>query len=1210
MKKLLYSAAAMVLAFFAASCQQENLEPIVKANTVTYTVQVADAVATKAIGDDVTAVNELVYEVYRTVDEEETEFTAVDNLLYHKTATINNGVATIELEFVNDQNFTVLFWAHTAGNNVYDVDDLTDVKIDTSATANNQAAQAFVGRDFVIDCVSEQNGKVTLVRPISQLNIATTPSSLVIENQTTVGLEGSSVTVSGLSTTYNIAALAAGEVEDVVYEYSETAVPTDSLIVNGTKYNYVAMNYIGFAPKVGTNVTVSYIINTSEGNIDNEIANVPVKPNFRTNIVGNLITSKTEYTITLEKNWYTPEEVVEIWDGQTITTPDYNVENKTWTVDNGAELAWIAHLVNGTLPATRAADSTPKYDKSQVIVLSKNINLGGYEWTPIGVGSKHFQGLFEGNGHIIENFQITQKNGGAQAAFFGTVSGDPTFRNVTIQGAKVVYPGEEAGDFYAAALIGTAYGNVTIQNVTVKNCKISGNNKVAGLLAHDGVMSSLNIDNCHILDCEIVSAHATDGGNVGGLVGLFQGVPKTASNAAPYGDHIIKNSSVKNTVINAVNSTNSGKRSNGEFVACIAGKANQTLVINNCEVEGNTFTQNEGVTYVSPYGVFVGGDRLDDRKATVIVDGKMMIDNGFTKEGNTFEVSNAAHFLAAANMLADGDVIKLLANVTFNANDRTDNSGWWDGLAYSGDKSFTIDLGGNTITQDGSLNDYLIWVKNDGAKANTITLKNGTMDAGKTAYSAFATASSNTQKITVNLENINLINDISNGAVVKARGGSVLNVNAGTVITGKNSYVGIEAVGNNTVVNVYDGAKIYQNGTSSYLGAIIGASYNATLNIYGGEGKSAKCGIIVMSTGATINVSGGEWIANGNGTVANGNNAVLASQNNRYESGWACKSIINVTGGIFKGGFDCWGMGPGQEADDAQINISGGNFNADPSAYLEDACEATENAGVWAVRVLPAAKIGETEYASLQEAFDVGGNITLLRDVTISETATLAGGKTAVLDLNGKTLTANLVSALASTEGANLTVKNGKVVAYESTVRAIGGKVIVESGEYTSTGTALDSPATYRYSLDCREGGEFIINGGTFKSNNGMINVGSTVTINGGKFENIVEKSMTRHFAYVSALLTINDGEFLGKANGSAGGCFFCGAADGCDIQVNGGKFTSLWTSGSVNRIFEVYFGGTINVTGGMFNTNGGITSFVTANSDEATKAAYPYIAK
>jgi hypothetical protein len=206
-------------------------------------------------------------------------------------------------------------------------------------------------------------------------------------------------------------------------------------------------------------------------------------------------------------------------------------------------------------------------------------------------------------------------------------------------------------------------------------------------------------------------------------------------------------------------------------------------------------------------------------------------------------------------------------------------------------------------------------------------------------------------------------------------------------------------------------------------------------------------------------------------------------------------------------------------------------------------------------------------------------------------------------------VTAPYSSAIVAKEGAVVTIKGeGKISSHESFVRAIGGKVIVENGEFTQTGTALDSQATYRYAIDCREGGEIIINGGTFKSGNGMINVSSKVTINGGKFENIVEKYLTRHFAYVSAPLTITGGEFYGKANSSAGGCFFCGAAAGGEITITGGKFTSLWTSGSVNRIFESYYGGSVNITGGLFNTNGGIANFVVANTDEATKVAYPYM--
>lgn len=621
----------------------------------------------------------------------------------------------------------------------------------------------------------------------------------------------------------------------------------------------------------------------------------------------------------------------------------------------------------------------------------------------------------------------------------------------------------------------------------------------------------------------------------------------------------------------------------GNFTVSYDGQsfhANSTHVLT---IYGGTFsTNNDGK--LNPSSYVAGGYKTieNDGVWTVEFDpvAKIGSDNYFTTLKD------------AVNAVQDGETITLVANETFTEQNRYNNGGWWDGLGYSGDKSFTIDLGGYTISQDGALNDYLMWFKNDGSKDNTITLKNGTLDAGTTAFSAFATASSNAQKITINLEDIHLINNNSNGAVVKARGGSELNVKAGTIIEGKDSYVGIEAVGNNTVVNIYDGAEIYQEGKSSYVGSLVGVSNNATMNVMGGEGTSAQGGFIAMTSGGTINVSGGEWIANTDGTISNDNKGVLIAQ-----SAKGAKSIVNVTGGTFMGGYNCYGDAVG----DAQINIKGGNFNADPTQYVVAGYEVTGVTGDYTV-AKPQALV------ALETAIANGGNVTLTNDVTLLESLKIENK--VVLDLNGKTITAPLFSAFEVKAGGELTLKNGKVVAYESTVRAIGGKATIESGEYTSTGTAVDSPATYRYSLDCREGGELIVNGGTFKSNNGMINVGSTVTINGGKFENIVEKSMTRHFAYVSALLTINDGEFYGKANSSAGGCFFCGAAEGCDIQVKGGKFTSLWTSGSVNRIFESYYGGTINVTGGMFNTNGGIATFVTENTDEATKAAYPYVAK
>ena len=303
MKKIIYSAAAMALAFFAASCQQESLEPV-GGNTVTYTVQVPDALSTKALGDELKA-NTLIYEVYRKND--------IDDLtkspVYEGTAGVNaQGVATLQLEFVKNQKFIVLFWAQYENQNEYvspyTTTDLRQVTLNTSLISNDTFAAVFAGVDTVSDCLSSVDGYVTLTRPIAQLNIATSEESLSLGN-TQVDLYGencgSYVKVSGLSTTYNVATKKAGN-DKSVFEYAKAAIPQETIEVNGTEYTYVAMNYVGFASDAAT-VDTEFTIYTSEGEIKHKVNNVPVKPNYRTNIIGNLITAFDNYNVTLDEAW-------------------------------------------------------------------------------------------------------------------------------------------------------------------------------------------------------------------------------------------------------------------------------------------------------------------------------------------------------------------------------------------------------------------------------------------------------------------------------------------------------------------------------------------------------------------------------------------------------------------------------------------------------------------------------------------------------------------------------------------------------------------------------------------------------------------------------------------------------------------------------------------------------------------------------------------
>ena len=115
-------------------------------------------------------------------------------------------------------------------------------------------------------------------------------------------------------------------------------------------------------------------------------------------------------------------------------------------------------------------------------------------------------------------------------------------------------------------------------------------------------------------------------------------------------------------------------------------------------------------------------------------------------------VTSASELAIAIENVKDGGIIALADNLTFDENSRTPNGGnWYEGLYYVGDKSFTIDLNGKTITNDSSVNDYLMLFKNDGTKANTITIKNGTIEASSSAYCAICTAGNSTPQITNNL---------------------------------------------------------------------------------------------------------------------------------------------------------------------------------------------------------------------------------------------------------------------------------------------------------------------------------------------------------------------------------------------------------------------------------------------------------------------------
>ena len=414
MKKIIYSVAAMALAFFSASCQQENLEPVAGGTTVTYTVNVPDAIATKA--DD--GVTKLIYEVYRAAEVADLS----KDPIYKGEATLTSGTASLELEFVKNQKFTVLFWAQNPDVTAYGTEDLRAVTLTTSLTANDADLAVFAGSDDVEDCVSKADGNVSLVRPVSQINIATSPESLKVGTETSyteVVLKKSSATVKkGLYKVYNVADKTVSEASD--FEYTSTAVPAGTITVGTKEYTYVAMNYVGFAPETGATVDVDFTIVTSEGDIEHSVSSVPVKANYKTNIIGNLITATDNYQVTLGA-WETEETNVEVVAVSTAQDLQEAIDNihagaeGNIILEGDIDLSALASMISTKAGAPTYGLIIPA-DKSLVLDLNGNTLAQTVNCTAS-------YSMIDNHGSLT----IIDSKGEGKISFKDTGAGDPAF---------------------------------------------------------------------------------------------------------------------------------------------------------------------------------------------------------------------------------------------------------------------------------------------------------------------------------------------------------------------------------------------------------------------------------------------------------------------------------------------------------------------------------------------------------------------------------------------------------------------------------------------------------------------------------------------------------------------------------------------------------------------------------------------------------------
>jgi hypothetical protein len=264
-------------------------------------------------------IDDLVYAVYVTtapsIDEATSDWAGTTHLLYAKNLKnrfLNHSSDVVEVELLNGQNHIVLLWAQH--NDVW-VDeqeneiDLTNITY-PSVTLGLTAAEcdkyaAFSAFKFIPATERTNTGTIELKRPFAQVNVATLDPA-----HYNVAITGTTLEVKGAGNAFNVAKQAASETVNVTYNWSGKVFLNDPLTVNNKNYDhYLAMGYVF----TSGNVVVDYTIDAGRhGVIKNTINAVPVEKNYRTNIIGNLLTSDVKYNVLLDKKWGQPETNVEV----------------------------------------------------------------------------------------------------------------------------------------------------------------------------------------------------------------------------------------------------------------------------------------------------------------------------------------------------------------------------------------------------------------------------------------------------------------------------------------------------------------------------------------------------------------------------------------------------------------------------------------------------------------------------------------------------------------------------------------------------------------------------------------------------------------------------------------------------------------------------------------------------------------------------------
>lgn len=297
MKKLIYLLLAMPMLLTSCSNDEEMASE--------ETVQVSFSTELpKRIGTRTNATNLTVNKVVCAVFEDGQEIRAL-----RKDIEIQDDEAIVFApRLIKGRKYDVVFWAMKDNN--YDVDNMTAITRASVATATESDFDAFT-ESVEVEVTGSKSETITLKRPFAQLNLGVTTEDWNAVETLGMTPKKIDIKVTGKDTFNALKGAATGGDVEIT---RNLIVSGSDLTAGNSTYKSIAMCYV--YPDAGQeNKDITYTIYDQDDNVIREdvtIQNIPLENNFRTNVVGGLLTGTITYTITFEKDFNTTEKNEEI----------------------------------------------------------------------------------------------------------------------------------------------------------------------------------------------------------------------------------------------------------------------------------------------------------------------------------------------------------------------------------------------------------------------------------------------------------------------------------------------------------------------------------------------------------------------------------------------------------------------------------------------------------------------------------------------------------------------------------------------------------------------------------------------------------------------------------------------------------------------------------------------------------------------------------